>query len=496
MRLNRQSGKASGQAGSALLIAIFALLLISVVGIALLVSTGSDTSLAGNYRTSAAAYYAAVAGLEEARGRLLRRNPDFLNKSNSYSALFNGQGTSFGLTDVLYIINPANGETVNPTDTSSSYGDKEYGTEFSWQLGGANVYAPVNSVSPVAGIPGPAFKWVRINAVTEAALTLDVDNSGSLDSTTPLFYNGSGLNLTSSGSQALEITALAVMPDNSRRLLQYLVVPNTLQSILAPGSLQLSQAFPSALTLAGNGVSYGGPTSNGFYVNGNDPTTGRSCATLPFAPLPAIGFTNSADQSAVVNGTNPNGSNYTGATPPPPAPATPSVGQVSLPSSLQTPSQLESLITTITQGADVVIQGSASATSVMPSTMSPMNPMTIVVNGDLDFNAWHNTGYGLLLVTGNLNYDPDASWVGVILVIGQGTITGSRSGNGRLDGTILVAQTRNAAGAVLPDPNLGASSVSFRNNMGGVGIYYDSCAIFQALAPTKYAVLSFREIAQ
>src|SRR5208282_422148 len=190
MKSYRQSGISSHEAGSALLIAIFALLLISVVGIALLVSTGSDSALAGNYRTATGAYYAAVAGLEEGRGRLLMRNPDYINKSNAYPALFTASGTSFGLTDVVYILNPASGETVDPTNSTSPYADKEYGTEFTWQLSGANVHPPVASMSPMAGLPGPLFKWVRINAVTEKAISVDVNSDGTYNSTTPLYYNG------------------------------------------------------------------------------------------------------------------------------------------------------------------------------------------------------------------------------------------------------------------------------------------------------------------
>jgi hypothetical protein len=485
MRPNRQSRRCKAQRGSALLIAIFALLLISVVGIALLVSTGTDSALAGNYRTSTSAYYAAVAGLEEARGRLLRKNLDFINKSGAYPSLFGGQGTpSFGLTDVLYIVNPASGESVDPTDSSSPYADKEYGSEFTWQLGGANVYSPVASTSPMAGIPGPLYKWVRINAVTEAAIQLDVNPGGgppSYDSTTPLYYDGNGLNLTSSGAEALEITAFAMMPDKSTKLLQYVV---------APTSLNLT--FPSALTIAGNGISYAGPDSTGFYVNGSDPTSGRTCSNPPLSPFPAIGYTNSADQSTLSSapGISNHPGNYTGYSPP-----TPSLGLVTLPATLQKPGQLEALVQTIAQGADVVIAGPANRYD-MPTSMSPSNSMTVVVNGDLDLLNWRTTGYGLLVVTGNLNYDPDASWVGIVLVIGKGTVTGSRMGNGRFNGAMLVAQTRDGSGAVLPDPNLGASSVSFVTNMGGAGIYYDSCAILQAQMPTKYRVLSFREITQ
>ena len=61
MKQERKARKRPPQAGTALLIAIFALLLISVVGIAMLVSTSADTALAGNYRTSTGAYYGALA---------------------------------------------------------------------------------------------------------------------------------------------------------------------------------------------------------------------------------------------------------------------------------------------------------------------------------------------------------------------------------------------------------------------------------------------------
>jgi type II secretory pathway component PulK len=99
------------ESGAALLIAIFALMLISVVAIALVVSQGTDSALAGNYRTSTSAYYAALAGLEEGRGRLLGRNPNFIGKTvNNFVPT---QGTPLDVHTVLYVVNPASSETVN-----------------------------------------------------------------------------------------------------------------------------------------------------------------------------------------------------------------------------------------------------------------------------------------------------------------------------------------------------------------------------------------------
>jgi len=124
--------------------------------------------------------------------------------------------------------------------------------------------------------------------------------------------------------------------------------------------------------------------------------------------------------------------------------------------------------------------------------------MTVVINGDLDLTGWHNTGYGLLLVTGNLNYDPDAGWDGIVLVIGQGTVTGSKGGNGEFLGAFLVASTRDSSGSLWPDPNLGLLSVNFSGGapMGGNGIYYSSCWIQAAMPATNYRILSFHEISQ
>src|ERR1700688_4082114 len=95
--------------GVALLIAIFALLLISVVAMALIVSSGTDSALASNYRTSASAYYAALAGIEEARGRLLPTNGNPIPLP----------ATPMGLAQVVYIINPLGAEVIAPENTSS-----------------------------------------------------------------------------------------------------------------------------------------------------------------------------------------------------------------------------------------------------------------------------------------------------------------------------------------------------------------------------------------
>jgi hypothetical protein len=516
MNLRRKSTKRRTEAGAAMLIAIFALLLISVIAIALIVSSGTETALAKNYRTSTSAYYAGLAGLEEGRGRLLWRNANYLN--NTIPGFMQASGNpSMSLSQVLYIRNPAGAEVVDPRDLAGPYGDNEYFNEFGIQVTSATVQM-IDSVSGAGGVPGPQFKWVRITPVTEQSLGppsgVDVDSDGSIDRVAPLYYDPMHISTasgtakpglvtvpTSSALQALEVTVLAVIPPNTQKLLQYVV---------APGTLSLS--FPSALTLDGNNVIYKAPTTNpaAFFINGNDNLVNRTCTTPVAASVPAIGYTNPGDTSKtnVQNGIAvANGANYTSTAPPG---TTPSVGQVTpppgtlLPSMLK-PSTLDSLVKTITQSADVVLSPVSPATSIvgaqLPTTMTPSYPMNVVINGDLDLTGWHNSGYGLLLVTGTLTYDPDASWYGIVLVIGKGSVKGVNTGVGRIQGAMFVAQTLDPANnwAPLADPTLGAASADFSllnpsSAAGGVGIYYDSCWINTALRPPTYQVLSFREI--
>lgn len=517
------------ESGAAMLIAIFALLLISVVAIALVVSSGTDSSLAGNYRTASSAYYAGVAGLEEARGRLLWKNPNYINISNSYSSLLSSAGLpTWGLTQVLYISNPntAAGETVDPTNPSNPYYDSEYGNEFpNWGLGGATIQTPVASVSPTSGLPGPSYKWVRINAVTEQALNMDVNGDGVIDSASVLYYDPAHLNTsnqpypslvvssvpstppTPTSVQALEITALAVAPNGGKRVLQYVVAP----VIISPDTAD--QNFPAALTLDGNNDTFQSTTGSNYYFKGVDACSTPTPPALPNA-YPSIGVTNPTDYASVFTLVNPMSERNTypgaplNAPPPPPGytPTTPSVANLdpfiataAIRQSWLQPATLDAVMEDIVNSADVIIQGPATGSTISANApmMSVSNPMTIVVNGDLNLTSWHNTGFGILLVTGTLHYDPDATWDGIVLVVGQGVFSSSKNGIGGINGALFIAKTRDASGNLLPGTALGSafygSLTSFGSNPG-FGINYNSCFISSARGPLSYKILSFHEI--
>ena len=484
--------------GVALLISIFVLLLVCVVAIALIVSAGTESALSGNYRSATTVYYAALAGLEEARGRMLVKNPDYFL---SYKASFlPAPGNPLPLGSVSYLLNPIGSETIAPWDSSSLYPDAEYFKEFGSNPPSSSPQMQwINSVSGsnTSNVQGPLFKWVRINAVTELSLGINVNNSsGPLDNTIPVYYDGAHLNLLSNGAQVLSITSFAVLPNGSSKLLQYTVATN----------LVLVPPFPAAITLLGNNVDYTGPDSNTWVVTGNDSGSLGSCN--PGQPVYAVGYSNNSDNSSsnIDQGTfTAHASKYTGY-----SGLTPNLGYIaaSIPANLKKPSELDNMAQAITQIADTVVtppSGQPAHGSDLPSAMSPSNLMTTVVNGDLDLTGWHTTGYGLLLVTGNLIYDPDASWNGIVMLIGQGTMTGSHTGSGQFLGAIFAAKTRDTTGSLFPDPNLpnnnGApgtfgTNFQFAPNMGGAGVSYSSCWIKAATPGGTYTVLSFHEITQ
>ncbi len=490
--------------GIALLIAIFVLLLISVVAIALLVSSGTETALGANYRSSSTVYYAALAGLEEARGRLLPKDPNYFGASYV--------PTPFPLGQTLYVINRSPGDNIVPWDQSNQYYDKEYKSEFGVEASSVAFFGSIPSLwdNNIQSIPGPIYKWVRINAVTDQSLFIEIDNTA-YHSGTPVFYDPAHLDYngrpwpslivgpTSTAMQVLEITAMAYL-NGSQKYLQYLVAP------VAP-NLNL----PAALILDGTVPKFTAPTSPMFYVKGNDQGSVGTCNPSA-TPSTAVGYTDtSLSVSSFKQPTNPQGipgallPNYTNG-----IAANPDIAPFTLSPNLTTVAELNNLVQTIEENADVVINHDATQAD-MPAAMSSSNPMTVVVNGDLVFSGWHGTGYGLLLVTGNMGtglpaftYDPDASWNGIILVIGKGSIYSYQGSytNTQIQGAVLLAATVDTSGNPLPLYTSGSltppgspyfhfisSSSTYTN-----GIYYSSCWIQAVQSPMKYQVLSFHEI--
>jgi hypothetical protein len=472
--------------GVALLIAIFTLMLISVVGTALILMSGTESAMKGNYKSAMHAFYDAKAGLEEGRGRLWAGNPNSIA-----NCVFPIPGQMMPMGRVCYIVNPSAGEVVNPLDLSAGnpYADFEYQQEWQVPVTGAAVQPFITSTSPVASadIAGPLYKWVRITPRTESSGNIDVDGINGLDNQNPLFFDGTQ-QLLSSGApvqgagQVLTVTALAVTPYGSRRMVQYAV---------ASPLTSLALNFPAALVLTGgtpDNTTFEAPTNNTFTLNGNDRSGSDpgNCA-LPPQAVNAMGLT--ADPAPVI-GSVPNGrkNNYLGV-----GGSKPNIANIAslLPLSEQSVNGLDSVAMTITNSATDVVPGPATT---LPNFGSMAGPVVEVVQGDLTINPeTTTTGYGILLVTGTLSVGGSFGWRGIVLVIGQGNLNGNQSESNEFDGAILVAKTRDPQGNLLS--SLGTPSVVWTNGTGN-GMYYDSCWINNAATASSYQVLSFREIPQ
>src|ERR1700738_317579 len=324
-----QKSRARSEVCVAIVIAIFTLMLISVVATALVLMAGTESAIKGNYKSAMHAFYDAKAGLEEARGRLWSGNPNSIA-----SCVFPPPSAMMPMHRVCYIVNPSTNEVVNPLDLSANnpYADSEYKQEWGIPVTDAIVqvqqpFTTSTSVIPKAGvggtdIAGPLYKWVRITPRTEFSGNIDVDGNhtpNTLDNLNPLFYDGTQ-QLLSSGNpvlgagQVLTVTALAVTPYGSRRMGQYTVAPD-------PAFAAAFSTFPSALTLDGNGVSFKGPgqqgsgnsgNSNNACTSGNSGHSGNSSIFQIVgndmdqpSGIPAIGYTNSSDGTSISTAATP-----------------------------------------------------------------------------------------------------------------------------------------------------------------------------------------------
>jgi Tfp pilus assembly protein PilX len=473
---------AKSENGVALLIAIFALFLISIVALGMMVMAGTESSLNSNYKSSVQAFYDAKAGVEEARGRMWSGHP------NAFGSFVVALGNTMAVGQTRYVLNPASGETVNPTDMASTnqYADRRYISE--WGSNPSTSSPTTTSLSTQAGISGPLYKWVRITPRTESSAGIDVNGDSVLDNTTPLFYDGTQQFLSTqvpagvtSYYQVFELTALSVTPSGSQRLMQYVVAPNN-----------LGLTLPAALTFDGPTPNYNAPSSNPFAMNGSDRSGSNpmpGCTLTPQSPKPALGVVNNSDVAIAESNIPSNRLDHylgSGATPP-------SISNIStsLPANEQSVSSLQSLVQSITGVASNVLTGPVTSLS-SAQLGSASDPQITVVNGDLTLSG-NNTGYGILVVTGTLTFSGDTGWRGIVLVIGQGNIQENGGGNNEFDGAVLVAKTLNPGGQ--PLTTQGVPIVNW-NGGGGNGVYYDSCWINSATSGLTYKVLSFRELSQ
>ena len=496
IRTNNNRKLRQQENGIALIAAILTLLLITAIAAGIMILTNTEVGTSSNFKDEQRAFFSAKAGIEEVRDRLrVAANGTLRGATPLVPTTLPGNGT----TGVTYILNPLNGETVAPWDHSSSskYPDDEICNETSAMSCGTGTPSYPSSSSgwyyassptansTYASSPVMDWKWVRVTLKQNNAFGANYAVNG--DSTkayyvcqkdaspieTVSFPTPTAPCVTPGYLPVYVLTALAVTPSGSRRMVQVEVAEDTFQF-----------TAPAALTLDGTGDVFATGTSSQFGVNGND--SNAVCGGTVGANVPAVGVPSDTDKTstitqiatAVNNNLNKEGNYQSGSN------TTPDVQNVStvLPSSMVTKGSLTDLMSTIK--ADVtqpVINGPATDSSfTSPGTLAA--PQIIYVNGDLTLSG-NFTGYGILVVTGQFTAKGSNTWNGLVFVVGSGQVVDK--GTSVFNGAMVVANT---TGSTLGAPNVDVSGG------GHGGVNYSSGCIVQASQLTTFHVISMREL--
>ena len=470
--------------GSAILIALFALLLISAIGFGLLSSSTTETNINANFRDSQRAYFAARAGLEEARQRLAQDsngNPISVNPITPPAGMPN---TTAG--NIIYLKNPMGSETVDPTDTSSNYWDDElcqesftglvYPQSITSGVPCVTQNAPrlawlapsVTSVLPgVSQADALSYKWVRITTKANTTVGANYPVDSAQQTSNPggqVCWDGLHEVVISAGTCGTQsapmtpvwmLTSLAVTPRGSKRMAQMEIATNPPLLTNATVDSQAGVTLQGSLQIN----SYDNCTCD---LTKSPPTdlNGKSCIGDKWAVYSEGNVTTNGVAGTITSG-------QTGGTP---------AGTQGNVSSSNWPYDINQLIQKYKNIPGVVYPFGSSCSSTCsvagssygavdanfnPLTPSAMNPQVTYIPGDAQLTA-NVTGAGVLVVDGNLDIHGGLEWYGLVLVKGTIDFTGGSS------------DKVNLYGAFLNGKNITATNDAFG---GSVVLQYDSCAL-------------------
>jgi hypothetical protein len=500
MREEIMNRKKQNERGVALLLAIFALVIVTSIALGMMYLSDSETIVDSNFRDEQTAYYAARAGLEEARDRMRSTSGSGITINASLPTAKPGAAGG-----VLYILNPTGSETVAPWTTTNAYFDDEICKEVScgggqvpptsgWYLSPALTAGSTYAASPV--LP---YKWMRITLKTDQSAVgtsniMYVDGN-SADAAYYVCWNGtnevtSSTACASPNNPVYMVTTLAVTPRGTRRMLQYEVTQDSINLTL-PAALTLDGPIPAgASSICGSGSTC---NSGGAYLTGDEPSSG--CPTG--GTVPAIGTADPTSNANLVTAITSNKGNIVGSG------GSPSVvNESSALTNLSTVAEVEALVTTMKglAGSNV---GSDCTTLNLGTSASPTitvvtnDPVSSGVSGGVGCNLTSGvTGYGILVVTGELQYVNVNSYQGIILMLGQAELVSSSSKDTTLTGALFMAADRNSTtGALLA--TLGTPGFNFHHGSASStdpSIQYNQCLIDRVSTLSDYRMIASHEL--
>ena len=479
------------QRGIALIMALFALLLLTGIGLGLLYMTDAETAINRNYRTSQQAYFAAMAGLQNVRERMTPNNVAPHKIVGPLAAPGNP-------SSILYVVNPAQGEAVDPTNqnASNAYLDNQLCTEYPSASGhgcpvpNSNYMAFVNDDTPgLANTYGTLpYKWVRVEQKMNASTAPYLNSGNAVANTMPICWNGANeLPLSSfpgdpscwqgAGSDppghtpVYLLTAFATTGTGASRVLQMEVAQDP--PLTTRGAVDSQDHVNLNGQLTVNGYDYCSCTCTTTGSGNNQTTTctnrvtgaiAPTCDQTHYAIYSASTVQNPNNSETLIAGTNP-----------------PVVQNQTWTWDVQ---ELVQRFST-TPGAVNVTNppynwscsggGCGTQSNVtlgVPPTFPPtpannpvgpanMQSQITIVPGDLQITSNGSVGNGVLVVNGNLDIHGGFQFYGVIIVTGVISFTGGGSAGTNIYGAVIAGQQSYV------DTTLG----------GSANINFDFCAL-------------------
>ncbi len=296
------------------------------------------------------------------------------------------------------------------------------------------------------------------------------------------------LNLTDT-NKTVTLTSVATGPNGSKATIEITVA---IFDLFPP---------PAPITLVGPGATFAGNNSNAKELHGDD-----QCATDPIGVTrPVVAVSHIADVpnlQIAINGSKPDtyfardlvGAQVTAST-------DPDLISTIIPASTLTIilnnygidlldyNDLNELVKTVENAADYIAGGGTTSTTVYVGT--PGDTQVVVVNGDF----WlKDHGAGILVVTGELTFNGNIDFDGMILVIGKGSMVRNGAGNGTISGGILVANTAGLDGVPGTGDDVLGPPTFLSNGGGNSSVSYCSTAMEQALRDVPPRTVAFNHL--
>ena len=522
--------KSNKERGVALLIALFALMLLAAVAFQMMYVADTETLVNRNFRDSQRSYDAAWSGVQEARERLMPENTP-PHRITPPAALPQGPSS------IVYVTNPRSGETIDPT-VAGPYFDNELCHENFVGLGlanpgigipcaagppsGAVTYVP--SDAPFTNTAGALdYKWVRITLkANNTAHAFSPPNpafpglvTGAVaNNTIPVCWDGANQQLKLANYPACDtdpslipnppaggwqtfktvyvVTALAVTPTGARRMAQMEVALDP--PVITNAAVDSQDHVNLVGQLSVNAYDNCNCLCTTAKVGGKDVTTctdqpGKLCDKSKYGIYSSSTVDNPGASETITSGLDD--------------PATPQNEGIAqnqkwiydIPSLVDKYKNDATTVNTASAPYNYTCIGSPlncgtapSQTFGVPPTFPPTPPESPIgpanmgsqityVPGNLKITS-SSIGNGILVVDGDLEINGGLQFYGLILVKGVISFTGGGADKTNIYGAVLAGQQS------LVDVDLGGSAT----------INYDSCALAQKKAPRPPIAIAFREL--